>query len=619
MIKKLFICLFVFLNTLIVKAQTPQVPNTMEFGGIELKIDKNAQELIQASVNALTRHPKSFQILVDRANIHFPLIERILKEEGVPEDFKYLVLQESSLIPDAVSTSNAVGYWQFKKEAASDVNVLVNSHVDERMHIVSATRGAAKYVKKNNIYLNNWLNALLSYYAGLGGVKVLIDPGDNNASSMKITRSTHIYVLKFLSYKVAFENALKLTPPHYTLLEYKDCKNKSLKEVADELDLSEEDLAKYNVWLKTKKVPSDRPYSVVIPASESNYEKLLALTGSSQPAPQLVAQETKTPVTTENLISKLTTVNDLKAVIAGEKDNLQTLSKKGKISEKRFLKYNELQKGERIIPGQVYYLELKKNKAEKDYHVAEESETFWSISQKYGIKNAKLLRYNRISRNEKLQVGRVLWIAETRPVLVPVEIKVTKSVAKQAEVKVISYPDKRPAFSNKNSESSDESDMFPDNFYEDIESTPVSSSAVSNTSAPTNTVSSAVPPAPVYPDVKNSEISNTEGVHKVKKGETLYSISKQYEVSVSELKEMNNLGDSGLQPGQELVIKKAISSTVKLESFKKENYITYIVESGDTFYKIAKQHNVSIKQLQEWNNKSDHSISIGEQLKIFRN
>ena len=63
------------------------------------------------------------------------MIERILKEEEMPDDLKYLALQESALIPDAVSSSNAVGFWQFKKETAEDYGLTVNDKIDERKNM----------------------------------------------------------------------------------------------------------------------------------------------------------------------------------------------------------------------------------------------------------------------------------------------------------------------------------------------------------------------------------------------------------------------------------------------------------------------------------------------------
>ena len=188
-----------------VMADAPTVPNTIEFAGLNLKVSDKARRKIQAEVDALTRHPKYFQIKVDRLQIYFPIIERIFKEEGLPEDFKYLVLQESALISDAVSSSNAVGFWQFKRAAATEVGLRVDKNVDERLNIVSSTRGAAKYIKKNNrIYFDNWVHALLAYQQGPGGAQRLVNKKYQGSRSMPIDSRTHWYVIKFLAHKIAF-------------------------------------------------------------------------------------------------------------------------------------------------------------------------------------------------------------------------------------------------------------------------------------------------------------------------------------------------------------------------------------------------------------------------------
>ena len=131
------------------------VPDEIDFAGMKLILTAGAKRLIQADVNMIYANPKYLQQKIDRANLYFPIIERVFHEENFPEEFKYLALQESSLLQDAISSSNAVGFWQFKKESAVEVGLRVDGEVDERMHIVYASRGASKYLKKNNTALNN--------------------------------------------------------------------------------------------------------------------------------------------------------------------------------------------------------------------------------------------------------------------------------------------------------------------------------------------------------------------------------------------------------------------------------------------------------------------------------
>jgi membrane-bound lytic murein transglycosylase D len=98
-----------FAATLSAAAQTPQVPRKMDFGGITLSIRDDARKEMQKDVDALWQSPRHLAVKVEKARTYFPVIEKIFEEERIPDDFKYLVLQESALIPDAVSVSNAVG------------------------------------------------------------------------------------------------------------------------------------------------------------------------------------------------------------------------------------------------------------------------------------------------------------------------------------------------------------------------------------------------------------------------------------------------------------------------------------------------------------------------------
>ena len=170
------------------------MPAHLQFGNVNLTINEGARKQIQEDVDALTRSPTFFNAKVDQARMYFPIIERIFQEENVPEDFKYLVIQESALIADAVSVSDAVGFWQFKDFTAVEMGLRVDKQVDERMNIVSSSRAAARYIKKNNFYFNNWIYALQAYQMGAGGVQKAEDDKYFGTRSMTITKKTYWYV-----------------------------------------------------------------------------------------------------------------------------------------------------------------------------------------------------------------------------------------------------------------------------------------------------------------------------------------------------------------------------------------------------------------------------------------
>ena len=179
-----WLLIWLLVSPIIVLGQSPVVPSHFFFADLKIKLTDRAREEIQEDVNALTRSQKYFRAKVNRANLYLPIIERILKEEKVPDDFKYLCIQESALIPDAVSSSNAVGFWQFKKPTGQEVGLRIDSWIDERMNIVSSTRAASTYLKTNNSHFDNWIYALLSYNTGLSGAQKLVQPKHFGAKKM---------------------------------------------------------------------------------------------------------------------------------------------------------------------------------------------------------------------------------------------------------------------------------------------------------------------------------------------------------------------------------------------------------------------------------------------------
>lgn len=109
--------------------------------------------------------------------------------------------------------------------------------------------------------------------------------------------------------------------------------------------------------------------------------------------------------------------------------------------------------------------------------------------------------------------------------------------------------------------------------------------------------------------------------HKVAAGESLYSISKLYKISIDELKTQNNLSTNKLQPGQTLQIPGSVSATT-ISAIKAKStpaYAYHKVRSGETLSSIALKYNCSINDIKKWNKKSSDKLSLGDKLKIQSN
>ncbi|MDH4092925.1 MAG: transglycosylase SLT domain-containing protein, partial [Cyclobacteriaceae bacterium] len=347
---KIFFALF-FATAYTVAAQ-PQVPHKMQFAGMTLTIRDDARREIQKDVNALTQSPKHHNIKVERAKTYFPIIEKVFEEERVPDDFKYLVLQESALIADAISTSNAVGFWQFKDFTAVEMGLRVDKVIDERMNIVASSHAAARYMKKNNFYFNNWVYALQAYQMGAGGVLKSVPETEAGLRHMEITGSTYWYVKKFLAHKIAFEDAVK-GKGQIQVLPYETHNKKLLTDIAEELSIDENELKLYNKWTKTGIIPDDRTYTVLIPVAGEASIKIPA-EATATPGSLATASVGKGTATAAAKVKsgRLSEINGIDAIKARAGENSTQLASRAGVDLSSFLKWNDISISDPIVPEQ---------------------------------------------------------------------------------------------------------------------------------------------------------------------------------------------------------------------------------------------------------------------------
>ncbi|HBU45013.1 MAG TPA: lytic transglycosylase, partial [Porphyromonadaceae bacterium] len=143
------------------------VPGEMMFAGEKIVFDRyDLHERMDRELNSFTYFHSTTLLLFKRANRIFPVIEPILKREGVPDDIKYLAVIESSLDPRAVSPARASGLWQFMSGTAQQFGLEVSPEVDERYHIEKSTVAACRYLKDAYRKLGSWSAAALSYNGG---------------------------------------------------------------------------------------------------------------------------------------------------------------------------------------------------------------------------------------------------------------------------------------------------------------------------------------------------------------------------------------------------------------------------------------------------------------------
>lgn len=185
----------------------PDIPEMIIFAGDTVRFDDwDLRERLDKELIVNMHWHSNMLFYLKRANRWFPMMREILREESVPEDFLYLAVIESGLV-QATSPSGAKGFWQFMEGTAKDYGLIVNAHVDERLHVEKSTRAACQYLKKSYKKFGSWFLAAAAYNRGAGGIQ-----SDRELQYMEdffdlhLNQETSRYVFRILAVKLIFEN-----------------------------------------------------------------------------------------------------------------------------------------------------------------------------------------------------------------------------------------------------------------------------------------------------------------------------------------------------------------------------------------------------------------------------
>ena len=254
-------------------------PTAIDFAGEKAPLQiADVRERLDRELLVNANLHSSTILIIKRANRAFPIIEPILKQYGVPDDFKYLAVIESALT-NAVSPSGAKGVWQFMPETAKEKGMEVNEGVDERYHLQKATEAACKYLVAAKQKFGNWTLAAASYNGGMNGVNTkIVEQQVTDYYDLLLTDETSRYVFRIL--------ALKEIMKHPDLYGFEVDKNEMYDNIPTkiiEVDSSITDLAVFakkqginykilkihNPWLRDKKLsnPTKKKYVIEIPTS----------------------------------------------------------------------------------------------------------------------------------------------------------------------------------------------------------------------------------------------------------------------------------------------------------------------------------------------------------------
>jgi hypothetical protein len=264
-------------NEIVKEGVSDYFPVKLDFAGEEtpLKIADVKERLDRELLININSHSSTI-LNIKRANRAFPIIEPILKRNGIPDDFKYLAVIESGLV-NVVSPAGARGIWQFMPETAKERGMEVNENVDQRYDLVKSTEAACRYFLSAKAKFGSWTLAAASYNGGMTGVNKQIDIQKvTNYYDLLLTEETSRYVFRILALKEIMKNPVKyefniLPSDMYEILPTKkieiDSSITDLAEFAKGQGINYKILKIHNPWLRETKLINDtgKKYQIEIP------------------------------------------------------------------------------------------------------------------------------------------------------------------------------------------------------------------------------------------------------------------------------------------------------------------------------------------------------------------
>ncbi|WP_304517024.1 lytic transglycosylase domain-containing protein [Cecembia rubra] len=261
------------------KVRIFELPDKISFSGEPVPLEKqDVYERLEREIYVNVYWQSNMVLLMKRSGKFLPTIERILKENGIPDDFKYLVMAESGFL-NVVSPAGASGFWQLMPATAKEYNLEVSNEVDERYHLEKATVAACKYLKSSYARFGNWTSVAASYNMGITGLKKRKEEQRfENYYDLFLNDETSRYIFRVLAFKEIFENPEKygfeLTKKDYyslpLLRELKVTQSiPNLSQWALRHNSSYKELKIHNPWLRSTKltVPKNKEYFIKLPVT----------------------------------------------------------------------------------------------------------------------------------------------------------------------------------------------------------------------------------------------------------------------------------------------------------------------------------------------------------------
>jgi hypothetical protein len=266
---------------------TLNLPSDIDFAGEKVPIDLlDVAEKLDRELLVNTYWQSNGFLLMKRSNRYFPLIESILEEEGVPDDFKYLALIESGLT-QIVSPAGATGFWQIMKSTGIEYGLQIDGQIDERYHIEKSTRVACAYLKDAKKKFGSWTLAGASYNMGMNGMKKQLEKQRvSSYYDLLLNSETSRYLFRIVALKYILNNPQQfgfnfrtqdLYPPIPTTEITLDSSVSSFAYYSNQIGINYKVLKYFNPWLRQSylKNASRKAFTIQVPSEDFRSRMML--------------------------------------------------------------------------------------------------------------------------------------------------------------------------------------------------------------------------------------------------------------------------------------------------------------------------------------------------------
>jgi membrane-bound lytic murein transglycosylase D len=569
------------------------IPYELKFADVTFQFSEQARSMFMQEVNAYSKNKEGRVENMKKYSLAQPYVEPLIDELNLPIDFKYLTnysIFQKNMATNVVLETGVLWCLDMLKAEAQGLNM--DENIDERKHLDLATKAATASLRKSYGTYENWGTALYAHLVSKEVLQTLNITNKWNGSEIAVNSTKYSALIQFLVYKYVTElefNAYKPTEKK-VFYEYNNKAGKNLSALATDLRVDLRELQKYNGWLKSGNPSPD--YKVFIPVTLAKLNELKSTSETRKPVSVKKEMDAGFPVLKSvPTLAKgnggtFYRINTLKGVQAEMCDDFVNLSYKGDLNTKLFLKYNDLTKKDPLILGNVYYLEPKKAKGEIPFHIVRGEESMWDVSQRYGVKLDALLRNNRMPANSKLEMGRVVYLQQVRPKDKQIEYidvprdEMNTPVHKDDGMDVVAEnPTPRKTTPKSRVPQDVEEEVQPRKTTSNknkpaiLEDDAVEANVRTTSVKPSNKRTVPAKQEPVLAENRPSKNSKSYSeklgdavlerdasgkymVHNVRQGDTLYRISKNYNVSLDQLYKLNNLKTTLIEIGDRIIVKK---------------------------------------------------------------